>query len=63
MEVFKDFITNGEMESGKSMANFTVAEAGEGQFTPTAVAGGPEGKNCIVIHGNANAAKSVAGSV
>lgn len=56
MEVFKDFITNGEMESGKSMANFTVAEAGKGQFTPTAVAGGPEGKNCIVIHGNANAA-------
>lgn len=55
MEVFKDFITNGEMESGKSMANFTVAEAGKGQFTPTAVAGGPEGKNCIVIHGNANA--------
>lgn len=56
MEVFKDYITNGAMESGKSMDNFVVAEAGKGQFTPTAVAGGPEGKNCIVIHGNANAA-------
>ena len=55
MEVFKDYITNGAMESGKSMDNFVVAEAGKGQFTPTAVAGGPEGKNCIVIHGNANA--------
>lgn len=55
-EVFKDYITNGAMESGKSMENFVVTEAGKPLFTPVPVAGGPDGKNCIVIHGNANAA-------
>ncbi len=56
LEVFKDYLTNGEMESGKPMDNFVVKESTTAQYNPTPVAGGPDGKNCIVIHGNANAA-------
>lgn len=50
MEVFKDYLTNGEMESGKSMDNFVVRESGQSDKPGEPIAGGPDGKNCIVIH-------------
>ena len=54
-EIFTDQIANGSMEEGQSMDNFVVREAGKGDVNGTPIAGGPDGKNCIVIHGNANA--------
>ncbi len=50
MEVFKDYLTNGEMESGKPMDNFVVRESGQSDKPGEPIAGGPDGKNCIVIH-------------
>ena len=58
MEVFKDYLTNGEMESGKSMDNFVVRESGKGDKPGVPIAGGPDGKNCIVIHSVDNPANS-----
>ncbi len=58
MEVFKDCLTNGEMESGKSMDNFVVRESGKGDKTGEPITGGPDGKNCIVIHSVDNPANA-----
>ena len=54
-EMFTDQVTNGSMEVGQPMDNFVVREAGKDDVNGTPIAGGPDGKNCIVIHGNANA--------
>lgn len=54
-EIFTDCISNGEMKTGGDMSNFVVREAGKGDVDGTPIAGGPDGKNCIVVHANANA--------
>lgn len=56
VEIFTDCISNGEMKTGGDMSNFVVREAGKGDVAGTPIAGGPDGKNCIVVHANANAA-------
>ena len=56
-EIFTDCISNGEMKTGGDMSNFVVREAGKGDVAGTPIAGGPDGKNCVVVHANANAAK------
>lgn len=56
VEIFTDCISNGEMKTGGDMGNFVVREAGKGDVDGTPIAGGPDGKNCIVVHANANAA-------
>lgn len=58
MEFFVDQLTNGEMQNGKSMANFIVREKSKGDKEGTPIAGGPDGKNCIVIHSIANPEQS-----
>lgn len=55
-EIFTDCISNGEMKTGGDMSNFVVREAGKGDVAGTPIAGGPNGKNCVVVHANANAA-------
>lgn len=55
-EIFTDCISNGEMKTGGDMSNFVVREAGKGDVAGTPIAGGPDGKNCVVVHANANAA-------
>ena len=54
-EIFTDCISNGEMKTGGDMSNFVVQEAGKGDVAGTPIAGGPDGKNCVVVHANANA--------
>lgn len=54
-EIFTDCISNGEMKTGGDMSNFVVREAGKGDVAGTPIAGGPDGKNCVVVHANANA--------
>lgn len=54
-EIFTDCISNGEMKTGGDMSNFVVREAGKGDVDGTPIAGGPDGKNCVVVHANANA--------
>ena len=54
-EIFTDCISNGEMNTGGDMSNFVVREAGKGDVAGTPIAGGPDGKNCVVVHANANA--------
>lgn len=56
VEIFTDCISNGEMKTGGDMSNFVVREAGKGDVDGTPIAGGPDGKNCVVVHANANAA-------
>lgn len=56
VEIFTDCISNGEMKTGGDMSNFVVREAGKGDVAGTPIAGGPDGKNCVVVHANANAA-------
>lgn len=56
VEIFTDCISNGEMKTGGDMDNFVVREAGKGDVAGTPIAGGPDGKNCVVVHANANAA-------
>lgn len=56
VEIFTDCISNGEMKTGVDMSNFVVREAGKGDVAGTPIAGGPDGKNCVVVHANANAA-------
>ncbi|WP_337946088.1 endo-1,4-beta-xylanase [Segatella sp.] len=57
IEIFTDCISNGEMKTGDDMSNFVVREAGKGgDVAGTPIAGGPDGKNCVVVHANANAA-------
>lgn len=55
MEIFTDQISNGNLDSSKPTSCFVVREAGKEDVAGTPVAGGPEGKNCIVVHANANA--------
>lgn len=55
VEIFTDCINNGEMKTGGDMSNFVVREAGKGDVAGTPIAGGPDGKNCVVVHANANA--------
>ena len=55
VEIFTDCISNGEMKTGGDMSNFVVREAGKGDVAGTPIAGGPDGKNCVVVHANANA--------
>ena len=55
VEIFTDCINNGEMKTGGDMSNFVVREAGKGDVDGTPIAGGPDGKNCVVVHANANA--------
>lgn len=54
-EIFTDCISNGEMKTGGDMSNFVVREAGKCDVAGTPIAGGPDGKNCVVVHANANA--------
>lgn len=54
-EIFTDCISNGEMKTGGDMSNFVVREAGKGDVDGTPIAGGPDGKNCVVVHSIANA--------
>lgn len=54
-EIFTDCISNGEMKTGGDMSNFVVREAGKGDVDGTPIAGGPDGKNCVVVHANVNA--------
>lgn len=54
-EIFTDCISNGEMKTGGDMSNFVVREAGKGDVDGTPIAGGPDGKNCVVVHAIANA--------
>lgn len=56
VEIFTDCLRNGEMKTGDDMSNFVVREAGKGVVAGTPIAGGPDGKNCVVVHANANAA-------
>lgn len=57
VEIFTDCLSNGEMKTGDDMSNFVVREAGKGgDVAGTPIAGGPDGKNCVVVHANANAA-------
>ena len=55
MEIFTDQVSNGNLDSSKPTSCFVVHEAGKKDVAGTPVAGGPEGKNCIVVHANANA--------
>lgn len=55
MEIFTDQVSNGNLDSSKPTSCFVVREAGKKDVAGTPVAGGPEGKNCIVVHANANA--------
>lgn len=55
MEIFTDQVSNGNLDSSKPTSCFVVREAGKEDVAGTPVAGGPEGKNCIVVHANANA--------
>lgn len=55
VEIFTDCLRNGEMKTGDDMSNFVVREAGKGDVAGTPIAGGPDGKNCVVVHANANA--------
>mgnify|MGYP003195118372 CR=1 FL=1 len=55
VEIFTDCLRNGEMKTGDDMSNFVVREAGKGDVPGTPIAGGPDGKNCVVVHANANA--------
>ena len=55
MEIFTDQVSNGKLDSSKPTSCFVVREAGKKDVAGTPVAGGPEGKNCIVVHANANA--------
>lgn len=55
MEIFTDQVSNGNLDSSKPTSCFVVCEAGKKDVAGTPVAGGPEGKNCIVVHANANA--------
>lgn len=55
MEIFTDQVSNGNLDSSKPTSCFVVREAGKKNVAGTPVAGGPEGKNCIVVHANANA--------
>ena len=55
IEIFTDCISNGEMKTGGDMSNFVVREPGKGDVAGTPIAGGPDGKNCVVVHANANA--------
>ena len=56
VEIFTDCLSNGEMKTGDDMSNFVVREAGKGgDVAGTPIAGGPDGKNCVVVHANANA--------
>lgn len=57
VEIFTDCINNGEMKTGGDMSNFVVREAGKGDVDGTPIAGGPDGKNCVVVHANANASE------
>ena len=57
VEIFTDCINNGEMKTGGDMSNFVVREAGKGDVAGTPIAGGPDGKNCVVVHANANASE------
>lgn len=57
VEIFTDCLRNGEMKTGGDMSNFVVREPGKGgDVAGTPIAGGPDGKNCVVVHANANAA-------
>lgn len=56
VEIFTDCLRNGEMKTGDDMSNFVVREVGKGDVDGTPIAGGPDGKNCVVVHANANAA-------
>lgn len=56
VEIFTDCLSNGEMKTGGDMSNFVVREPGKGDVAGTPIAGGPDGKNCVVVHANANAA-------
>lgn len=57
VEIFTDCLRNGEMKTGDDMSNFVVREPGKGgDVDGTPIAGGPDGKNCVVVHANANAA-------
>lgn len=56
VEIFTDCLRNGEMKTGDDMSNFVVREVGKGDVPGTPIAGGPDGKNCVVVHANANAA-------
>ena len=56
IEIFTDCLSNGEMKTGDDMSNFVVREVGKGDVAGTPIAGGPDGKNCVVVHANANAA-------
>lgn len=56
VEIFTDCLRNGEMKTGDDMSNFVVREVGKGDVAGTPIAGGPDGKNCVVVHANANAA-------
>ena len=56
VEIFTDCLRNGEMKTGDDMSNFVVREAGKDDVPGTPIAGGPDGKNCVVVHANANAA-------
>ncbi len=55
VEIFTDCLRNGEMKTGGDMSNFVVREVGKGEVAGTPIAGGPDGKNCVVVHANANA--------
>lgn len=55
VEIFTDCLSNGEMKTGGDMSNFVVREPGKGDVAGTPIAGGPDGKNCVVVHANANA--------
>lgn len=55
MEIFTDQVSNGNLDSSKPTSCFVIREAGKKDVAGTPVAGGPEGKNCIVVHANANA--------
>ncbi len=55
VEIFTDCLRNGEMKTGGDMSNFVVREVGKGDVAGTPIAGGPDGKNCVVVHANANA--------
>lgn len=55
VEIFTDCLRNGEMKTGGEMSNFVVREVGKGDVAGTPIAGGPDGKNCVVVHANANA--------
>ena len=57
VEIFTDCLRNGEMKTGDDMSNFVVREAGKDDVPGTPIAGGPDGKNCVVVHANANAAE------